>query len=87
MRACREYVRRVPDSADGYFLLGVLESAAGRPQAAEDAFRRALYLEHDHADALMHLAMTHEGRGDTAGAARLRERGRPGKSAREKGTR
>ena len=87
MRACRDYVRRIPDSADGYFLLGVLESAAGRPQAAEDAFRRALYLEHDHADALMHLALTYEARGDAAGAARLRERGRPRKRVLEKGLR
>ena len=87
MRACRDYVRRVPDSADGYFLLGVLQSAAGRPQAAEDAFRRALYLEHDHTDALMHLALTREARGDAAGAARLRERGGPRKRPPEKGTR
>jgi chemotaxis protein methyltransferase WspC len=74
IQACRDYVRRVPDSADGYFLLGVLCGALGHDYAAETALRRALYLEPDHAAALVHLALTHDAKGDTATAARLRER-------------
>jgi chemotaxis protein methyltransferase WspC len=71
---CRDYVRRVPDSADGYFLLGVLCAALKKDYEAETAMRRALYLEPDHPGALMHLSLTHEAKGDTAAAARLRAR-------------
>ncbi len=72
--ACRNYVRRVPDSADGYFLLGVLCSALKDDPAAENALRRALYLQPDHAGALMHLALILDARNDSATAARLRAR-------------
>ena len=73
--ACSEYLRRVPDSADGHFLLGVLQGAMGHRDAAETALRRAVYLAPDHAEALVHLALMHDARGDAAGAARLRARG------------
>ena len=73
--ACTDYVKHVPDSADGHFLLGVLQGAMGHPHAAETALRRAVYLRPDHPDALVHLALAHEARGDAAGAARLRARG------------
>jgi chemotaxis protein methyltransferase WspC len=75
VRACSEYLRRVPDSADGHFLLGVLQGALGLRDAAESALRRAVYLAPNHADALVHLALMHDARGDAAGAARLRARG------------
>lgn len=74
MQACRNYVRRVPDSADGYFLLGLLCSALKDDHAAERALRRALYLEPNHAGALMHLALIHDSKHETAAAARLRAR-------------
>lgn len=63
--ACRAYLRRVPDSADAYFLLGLLCGAIGHDEAAATALRRALYLEPDHAAALVHLALA----GEAAGAA------------------
>jgi chemotaxis protein methyltransferase WspC len=70
--ACREFVRHSPDSADGHYLLGVLHGAVGNAQAAEPALRRAVYLQPDHAEALLHLALAREARGDVDGAARLR---------------
>jgi chemotaxis protein methyltransferase WspC len=78
IHACRNYVRRVPDSAEGYFLLGVLCGALKQESAAETALRRALYLEPDHAGALMHLSLIHDARSDTATAARLRARANKG---------
>ena len=60
VQACRDYVQRVPDSADGYFLLGVLRGALQENDAAERALRRALYLEPDHAGARIHLSLLHE---------------------------
>jgi chemotaxis protein methyltransferase WspC len=74
IQQCRNYVRRVPDSADGYFLLGVLCGAMKNDSEAETALRRALYLEPDHAGALMHLSHNHHAKGDTLTAARLRAR-------------
>ena len=72
--ACREFVKRVPDSAEGHFLLGVLCGALGQERAAEAALRRVLYLEPKHIAALQQLALTHDARGDRDGAARLRAR-------------
>ncbi|MGE0450470.1 MAG: CheR family methyltransferase [Vicinamibacterales bacterium] len=72
--ACRAYLASTPGSAGGYFLLGVLLGAGGDASAAESAFRRAVYLKPDHADALVHLALSEEAKGATASAARLRAR-------------
>jgi chemotaxis protein methyltransferase WspC len=74
IQQCREFVRRVPDSADGYFLLGVLCGALKNDSEAESALRRALYLEPDHAGALLHLSLNRHAKGDTLTAARLRAR-------------
>jgi chemotaxis protein methyltransferase WspC len=74
LRLCVEYVDRVRDSADGHFLLGVLHDAAGHHPLAVEAFRRALYVDPRHEDALRHLALKLEARGDGDGAARLRAR-------------
>lgn len=81
--ACREHLRRTPDSADGYFLLGVLYGVLRRNDAAATALRRALYLDPGHAAALVHLALAHDASGDRASAARLRGRAaRPERSGR-----
>jgi chemotaxis protein methyltransferase WspC len=74
IQQCRDYVRRVPDSAEGYFLLGVLCGATKNDSEAETALRRALYLQPDHAGALMHLSLNHYAKGNTLTAARLRAR-------------
>ncbi len=41
---CGEYLQRVPDSAEGHFLLGVLHDALGHSDLAVSSFRKALYL-------------------------------------------
>lgn len=71
--ACERAVRAGP-TAEWFSLLGVIELAAGRGAAAEDAFRRALYLDPDHREALTHLAMLCDRRGDCGPAAGLRRR-------------
>jgi chemotaxis protein methyltransferase WspC len=76
IRICAEYLKRVPDSAEAHFLLGVLHGAEGRWQLASPSFRRALYLDPFHVDALHHLALKHEATGDRVGAALLRARAR-----------
>jgi chemotaxis protein methyltransferase WspC len=61
-------------SAPAYVLLGLIRQAAGDPQQAEHYFDRAVYLQPDHYEALIHLALFMEHRGDAAGAAVLRQR-------------
>jgi len=80
---CRAILAVTPGSADGYYLLGLIDSAAGRAAEAEVALRRALYLAPRHKDALRLLALELERRGERGEAARLRRRaavesGRPG---------
>ncbi|HFL7952803.1 TPA: tetratricopeptide repeat protein, partial [Pseudomonas aeruginosa] len=46
----------------------------GQEQEAQDFYRKALYLEPQHAEALAHLAALLAARGDHAGARRLQQR-------------
>ena len=76
LRVCAEYLRRVPDSPEGYFLLGVLQDALGHDDLAVGSFRKVLYLDPTHREALLHLALKQEARGDQSAAALLRARAR-----------
>jgi chemotaxis protein methyltransferase WspC len=76
LRVCSEYLERVPDSAEGHFLAGVIHDALGHPEMAIDSFRKVLYLDPNHREALLHLALKREASGDGSGAALLRARAR-----------
>jgi chemotaxis protein methyltransferase WspC len=67
-------LRRVPGSAKGHFLCGVLHDAIGHPDLAAASFRKVLYLDPSHRGALLHLALKREALGDRSGAALLRAR-------------
>lgn len=71
---CETFMRAHGPSAPAYVLLGLIRQAAGDPQQAEHYFNRAVYLQPDHYEALIHLAFLLERRGDTARAAVLRQR-------------
>jgi len=76
LHECGEYLERVPDSVEGHFLLGVLYDALGHIDLAVKSFRKALYLDPTHREALLHLAVKHEARGEGQAATLLRERAR-----------
>jgi chemotaxis protein methyltransferase WspC len=76
LRLCSEYLQSVPDSAEGHFLFGVLQDALGRTESAVRSFRKVLYLDATHREALLHLALKQEALGDHSGAALLRARAR-----------
>ncbi len=67
---------RTPDDADAHALLGVVRAAQGRDDEAAQCLRRALYLDPEHEEALIHLAVILERRGEAAAAIRLRNRAR-----------
>ncbi|HJZ56299.1 MAG TPA: CheR family methyltransferase [Gemmataceae bacterium] len=71
---CERRIQTGPPSADLFALLGVIHLAAGRRTDAADALRKALYLDPDHHEALTHMIVVHEQRGEPERAAGLRRR-------------
>jgi chemotaxis protein methyltransferase WspC len=71
---CRAYLAGSPGSSQGYYLLGVVESARGQRDAADAALRRAIYLDPGHVAALQHLANERRRHGDEREAAQLSRR-------------
>ena len=61
---------------DALHLLAVINEAAGDTAAAVDCYRKTLYLDPNHHEALIHLALLMERLGDGAGAKRMRDRAR-----------
>ena len=61
-------------TAELYSLLGVIHLAAGRQDDAGEAFRKALYLDPEHREALTHTMVLSEHLGDLALADGLRRR-------------
>ncbi|VVO17419.1 CheR family methyltransferase [Pseudomonas fluorescens] len=72
--ACDHYLRSHEPVAQVFYWLGLLSDVAGRVLEAQGFYRKALYLEPQHSDALMHLAALLQSLGDTAGARRLQAR-------------
>lgn len=72
--ACQQYLASHGSSPDAWCLLGVLHDAAGRIADAHAAYRKAVYLDPGHEEALYHLAALLDSEGDASGAHRLRER-------------
>lgn len=72
--ACQACLAAAPDSAEAYFILGMLSENAQQPAEAEDYWRRCIYLQPDHYEALCHLALLAEQNGNGNGAAALKAR-------------
>jgi chemotaxis protein methyltransferase WspC len=56
--------------------MGLVRDATGNQPEAVSYYRKALYLEPNHGEAQIHLALLMEKQGDTAGAQVLRNRAR-----------
>ncbi len=69
-----EFLRSHGPSAQAYHLMGLAHSATGLPEEAEKYYRKALYLDPEHHEALLHLALLLESKGDAAAAQRLQQR-------------
>ncbi|HEU4371958.1 MAG TPA: CheR family methyltransferase [Telluria sp.] len=72
--ACHALLAAEPNSADAYYLLGMVSECQHKPGAADDYWRRCVYLQPDHYDALCHLALLAEQTGDARQAAAFRQR-------------
>lgn len=71
---CRAHIDLHGVSADGLHLLGLLQDAAGDARQAQASYRKALYLDPTHREALLHLAALIASAGDIEGARRLQAR-------------
>jgi chemotaxis protein methyltransferase WspC len=71
--ALAEAAKAAP-SADVFSLVGVIQQARGDRASAADAFRKALYLDPWHREALTHSMLIADQQGDAGKAAVLRER-------------
>ncbi|MBD2774161.1 CheR family methyltransferase [Iningainema tapete] len=71
---CQTYLNQNPTSAEAYVLLGQLRQALGNEEIALACFQKAIYLEPNYYEALVHLALLKEQRGDIASAKVLRQR-------------
>jgi len=74
--ACQAALAADPHSAEAYFILGMLREQARDAREAEQYWRRCIYLQPDHYEALCHLALLAEQQGDADGAATLKARAR-----------
>jgi chemotaxis protein methyltransferase WspC len=71
---CRDHLAQHPESAEAYFILGLLNELTNKPKMAEDYWKRCIYLQPDHYEALCHLALLAEANDDASGAAALKAR-------------
>lgn len=75
-QACLDHLQDNAPTADALFLLGQVEMASSRFGDAEACIRKALYLNPNHHDALVQMALLAERRGAGDEAKRLRQRAR-----------
>ncbi|TDG19033.1 MCP methyltransferase [Paraburkholderia silviterrae] len=73
-RAAVQVAQASPHDAEAWYLLGLIADAQGRAALALEHYRKALYLEPGHYEALTHLAALLEVQGDADGARRLMRR-------------
>jgi chemotaxis protein methyltransferase WspC len=73
---CEEHLRRRGPSATAFYLIGLVRDATGNHSEAVTYYRKALYLDPNHYDTQIHLALLMEKQGDLAGARVLRNRAR-----------
>jgi chemotaxis protein methyltransferase WspC len=74
LKCCEYNMRAQPTSAEALHLVGMLHDAAGHVDKAAEHYRKAVYLDPQHREALVHLAVALTKEGDASGAQRLFER-------------
>ena len=70
---CGQQRASLPPSPELFFLMGMLHQSAGDPDRAEGCFHKTLYLDADHEEAHLALALVARHRGDLAMAEKYRQ--------------
>ena len=71
---CERVIAESGATPEAYCLLGIIGNAAGQRDGAITSFNKSLYLNPNHYEALVHLALLHEQRGEQPVAANFRRR-------------
>lgn len=71
---CQNALRDSHVQPEAYYLLGLIESASGASEQAEEYFRKTVYLDPHHVHALTHLALAAIRRGDEKNADLFKRR-------------
>lgn len=71
---CESYVRTNPAQPDAYLLLGEIYQGLNQSRQAERCFQKAIYLDPNAYEALIHLALLKEQQGSPVEAQRLKRR-------------
>ena len=71
---CERHLREAGPNASGYFLLGMIRQASGASGEAEGLFQKTVYLDPQHDEALLALALMADRRGDRTAAEGYRRR-------------
>lgn len=72
--ASEAYLQQYGPNAEAFYWLGLLADTGGDRIAAQNFYRKVLYLQPQHSEALAQLAALLTAQGDLAGARRLQER-------------
>ena len=75
-KLCETHLRKHGASASAYYLLGVVRDAIGDKQSASECYRKTIYLEPDHYEALLQLALLAEQSGERNHASQWHHRAR-----------
>lgn len=73
-KLCLIYIDKHLVDAEGYYLLGLICHARKEIEEAEAAFKKAVYLNPEHSEALFYLSLIEEGKGNLQQANIYRER-------------
>jgi chemotaxis protein methyltransferase WspC len=73
MQICHLHLEQRGASVQAYYLLGVIHDAQGNA-VAQDFYRKALYLDPNHYESLLQMALLAEKNGDSGTARNLRRR-------------
>lgn len=73
-KCCEEHLRTHGPSPEAFHLMGLIRAAAGCLAESAEYYRKTLYLDPNHAQSLVHLALLLEKQGDKAGAKVMGDR-------------
>ncbi len=71
---CENWLEDNEPCVQACYLLGLIREATGNREEAEDYLRKVVYLQPDHQEALVHLSLLVEQKGDVSAAKILRQR-------------
>jgi len=74
MAMCERLLAEGTRDPNVYSLLGIISESGGKLEAAEDLFRKALFLDPHHYQSLLHMSLLCERHGDMDGSRLYRAR-------------